>query len=250
MTQYYVYELINPFTNNVFYVGKGQRGRMYEHQSLVRSNKVPNNNYELFRVIKEIHTNGGKVKYNKVYTTYSEDDAYDYEHKHIQKLGFDNLTNLYNGRGGVYSGELHPMYGRTHSVETKRLIGLKSKGRSKSKEAIAKMTFKGENHPMWGKTHSESTKQLMSENHADFNGESNPFYGKTHSSKTKLKLRNKLGYTWCIKLPNGEVVYVKGKSGIKEYVDNYNKTHSDNVSYHSLRVNGKNKHGWVLELSK
>ena len=247
MKLYYVYELINPFTNEVFYVGKGQGARMYHHASTVKSGKVPHGNWNLFREIKKIHKLNGKIKYNTVYEGYDEDVTYDFEYNHINEIGFHNLCNLFNGRGGVYSGKNHPRYGKIHSEETKRKIGMKSKGRVKSEETISKMTFKGEAHPMYGKHHSDSSKQLMSENHADFNGDSNPFYGKTHSEETKRNMSNKLSDNWLLILPNGVSYELLGKQSVKQFINEYNSINNTTISFNSLSVYGKNGSGWILK---
>jgi NUMOD3 motif. len=52
--------------------------------------------------------------------------------------------------------------------------------------------LKGEMHPMYGKNHSEETKRKISENHHDVSGENNPMYGKKHSDESKEKMSNKL----------------------------------------------------------
>lgn len=46
----------------------------------------------------------------------------------------------------------------------------------------------GEDHPMYGKTHSEETRAKMRENHADFTGEKHPMYGRHHSDESRLKI--------------------------------------------------------------
>lgn len=86
-------------------------------------------------------------------------------------------------------GEIHHMYGKTHTEETKKKIS---------------QAIKGENNPFYGKVHTEETKKKISqaisgENHPFYRmkriehskrmkGENNPFYGKTHSEEIKKKL--------------------------------------------------------------
>lgn len=50
----------------------------------------------------------------------------------------------------------------------------------------------GSNNPFYGKTHSEETKKIIGEKNKKMIGEKNPFYGKTHSEKTKEKIANTL----------------------------------------------------------
>jgi hypothetical protein len=244
--KYYVYELINPIKNKVFYVGKGQTNRMYVHQSNVRHGKSTHNNWELFREIKSIIDAGSSVKYNKVYHTDVENDAYDYEEKLIALYGLDNLCNIFDKHRRVYSGELHPMYGKRHSDETKIKIGIKSKGRKFTLESRMKMGSKGDKHPLYGIGHSIATRKKMSENHADFNGEKNPFYGKTHNDYTKAKISNKLKKEYKIKFPNDKIIKFIGSDSVKYFTERYNSITHQKISYHSIFQYGINKHGWKL----
>ena len=67
-----------------------------------------------------------------------------------------------------------------------------------SKSKIGKVG--GENNPMYGKTHTDDTRKLMSENHTDISSENNSRYGKTYEEihgidksmeiKEKLKIAN------------------------------------------------------------
>lgn len=51
---FYVYNLIDPRDNSIFYVGKGKGNRMYKHEQYVLNNKLPNGNKVLFDKIMEI----------------------------------------------------------------------------------------------------------------------------------------------------------------------------------------------------
>ena len=46
----------------------------------------------------------------------------------------------------------------------------------------------GKNHPMYGKHHSDESKRLMSKNHPDVSGKNHPMYGKHHSDESKNKI--------------------------------------------------------------
>ena len=75
--------------------------------------------------------------------------------------------------------------GKHHSEETKRKIGLKSKGRrhkctEETKRKIG-LKSKGRHFKL-----SEEAKRKISESHK---GEKNPMYGKHHSEETKQKMR-------------------------------------------------------------
>jgi len=85
----------------------------------------------------------------------------------------NEFANLAIEDGGV-------MTGRTHSDETKKKIGEKSKGRIFSEEYKQNMSelTKGENNGMFGKNHSEDSKKMMSLGHT----------GKKLSDETKAKI--------------------------------------------------------------
>lgn len=60
MKNHYVYYLIDPRTNQPFYVGKGQRYRMFEHEQKVRAG-IDDNNPEKQQVIRDIIAAGLSV---------------------------------------------------------------------------------------------------------------------------------------------------------------------------------------------
>lgn len=74
---------------------------------------------------------------------------------------------------------LHPLYGKHHSDETKEKIKLAHMGKNhntKEYKEILRKRFSGRNNPNYGKGH------LIS-------GKNNPFYGNHHTEKTKQKIR-------------------------------------------------------------
>jgi group I intron endonuclease len=62
-----------------------------------------------------------------------------------------------------YIGENNPMFGLSHSKETRAKIALKRIGRKLSESTRAKISAKlsGENHPLFGKTLSKETKEKI-----------------------------------------------------------------------------------------
>jgi len=86
-------------------------------------------------------------------------------------------------------GELHPLYGKYLSDESKRKISDRMKGKHRSKETKKKISEN--NARYWkGKHRSKETKQKMSIKQS---GENGHMYGKYHSkeSKRKMSIRRK-----------------------------------------------------------
>ena len=46
----------------------------------------------------------------------------------------------------------------------------------------------GENHPMYGRSHTKESREKISKNHADISGKNNPMYGKKHSKESIQKM--------------------------------------------------------------
>lgn len=91
---YYVYKLIDPRDNKIFYVGKGSGDRAYVHQIFRDSNK---NNHKDNK-IRQIQSEGSDVIVEFEYTGLTdEQEAYDLETALIESIGIDNLTNICMG---------------------------------------------------------------------------------------------------------------------------------------------------------
>lgn len=141
--KYYIYQLIDPRSNNVFYVGKGTGNRAYAHNKF----KDGNNNYYKDSIIKELHKQQLEPIVVIVEHFASEQDAYDYEDKLIATIGIDNLTNITEG--------VRPpsKKGWTPSAETlaKRSASLKGIQRTKEWRDNLSKSKQGANNPMYGK---------------------------------------------------------------------------------------------------
>ena len=85
--KYYVYQLVDSITGKVFYIGKGQGNRMYQHTKEARK---PGNSYKLNK-IRKIWREGGQVICRKVGLFASESRAYEYESMLIRDM--PDLTN-------------------------------------------------------------------------------------------------------------------------------------------------------------
>lgn len=92
---FYVYILARP-NGKPFYVGKGQRNRIYVHENEARTDC----RCHKCRVIQKIWRNGGEVQRYKVLTTDDEMEAYTYEAQLIALIGRESLVNLVDGGQG------------------------------------------------------------------------------------------------------------------------------------------------------
>jgi len=98
-------------------------------------------------------------------------------------------------KGKSRSGQLNPMFGKSHSEETKKLMSEKKKG-----------LYSGENHPLYGKHHTEETKRKISEANLGKEGWNK---GKTWSEEYKQKMslskKGTVAWTkqWIVTFPDG-----------------------------------------------
>ena len=92
---YYVYFLIDPTSQEIFYVGKGKGGRVSDHVKQAIKGNI--SNAEKHKRITEILTAGTKVK-EFIFEHYeSESDAFACEKWLIETLRYLGLTNIANG---------------------------------------------------------------------------------------------------------------------------------------------------------
>jgi hypothetical protein len=91
---YYVYLLISPIDNKVFYIGKGKGNRLKRHVSLTKNDKISNGNVYLYRKIKSILKSYNDIVYEIVFRSDNEIEAYEKEKDLIYEYGLENLCNL------------------------------------------------------------------------------------------------------------------------------------------------------------
>lgn len=94
--RFYVYVLARP-DGRVFYVGKGQKDRIYQHDTEARSG----HKCHKCNVIRKIWSTGDTVGRVIVYETDNEMAALDCEIFQIAEYGRKNLTNMTTGGDGV-----------------------------------------------------------------------------------------------------------------------------------------------------
>ena len=141
--KYYVYKLINPVTNQPFYIGKGTGNRAWTHSRFKDGNK----NVYKDRYIKKLHAEGLDPVVEIVKYFETETEAYEFEEQLTESIGLHNLTNLLAGSKPPSKLGWHP------STETlnKRSRGLKGIPRTKEWCQNLSLAKQGENNPMYGK---------------------------------------------------------------------------------------------------
>ena len=95
---YYVYGLIDPRDNNVFYIGKGTGNRVFDHES--QSQKSPNSQILKLSTIKEIKDAGLEVKKIIISSNLTESEAFAAEAALINAFNYmfsNKLTNIASG---------------------------------------------------------------------------------------------------------------------------------------------------------
>lgn len=93
--KYYVYHLIDPRDDIVFYVGKGCGTRMSHHERDARLFKNKNVLKEL--KIRQILASGYQIKSKKIFENLGEHEAYIAERESIKQIGIESLLNSQRG---------------------------------------------------------------------------------------------------------------------------------------------------------
>jgi len=139
---YYVYQLINPKTQQPFYIGKGKGDRAYTHAKL----KDGNNNFRKDTYIKNLLEENLEPVVDIVKYFDIEDEAYAYEEQLIESIGIHNLTNM------VSDARPPSQKGRKKSPETLAKQSASLKGIPRTKEWRDKLSKSktGTNNPRYG----------------------------------------------------------------------------------------------------
>jgi hypothetical protein len=221
-TKYYTYVLIDPTTDEVFYIGKGTRYRMTEHLLEYRGR---HSNPYVKNKIRRIISLGLTPRAEKIFEHQDEWPCHWLEVQAIAFYGRVNLCNLTDGGEGASgavrseearrklsaakSGEKHHFFGKHLSLESKLKISKASKGRrlsgewlTKTLERITSEAFRQQmsqkkkgimkseetkakiSAANIGKKHSEATKAKL----ATYTGEKNSRFGVKLSEETKRKM--------------------------------------------------------------
>jgi hypothetical protein len=156
---YYVYELIDPRNNQIFYIGKGYNNRMYYHFNTVKYNKKLHNKH-LYNKLIQLITENLQPIYKKIFETYNEGDAYDFERQRISEIGLENLCNVIPGGNGWLNGDIEKARQNTKNLwdnveyRNKVIYAQKNGGAKKCWES---RRLNNTDH------HTEETKKIISE---------------------------------------------------------------------------------------
>lgn len=172
--KFYVYGLVDPRNNEIKYIGKGSRHRMFDHVRNAINDNISDNNYIKFKALKEILTDYEDIAYCKLFESDNESEAYKVEKKLTIEYNTLNPNgwNIVLGHGAM-SGELNPNFGRKHSEQARQNMSFAHRGRQHTQEQILKRIESRK-----GYTHSEETRIKMSEKAK----------GRTISDETRLKM--------------------------------------------------------------
>jgi hypothetical protein len=89
--RYYVYALVDPRDNKIFYVGKGQEDRVFQHlECAINEDAIS----EKLDIIREIRSEGLHVKHFIVRHGLDEDDAFTVESILIDLLSYSSFSNI------------------------------------------------------------------------------------------------------------------------------------------------------------
>ena len=204
LNKYYVYHIINPITDRIFYVGKGTGNRCKQH---LTDKKEYASNKRLNGYIRNLVINNTTPLIIRIAENLIESVAYEIEELEIKKYGRKGideggiLLNILNsGRPPSFKGEAHHWYGRKHSDESKRKISetkkeLYSKGLIKTcKGHIQTDEHKEKNRQAHlGKTRSkEAVEKTRLAN-----------LGKVQTDFQKQRAREANSKTWKVITPDG-----------------------------------------------
>ena len=102
--KYYVYLLKDPETNEVFYVGKGEKNRVFVHVNDALKDQKETD--KLHKKIREIRAKGGTVKYEILRHGLEENEAFEVEAALIDHIGLSELTNKIYGYDASNRGKM------------------------------------------------------------------------------------------------------------------------------------------------
>lgn len=171
--KYYVYGLVNPIDNQIFYVGKGSGKRAYDHLKPSGWGKNPHKLYK----IKKIRSSGNEPYVIFLYENLDEDTAFKMEISEIKRLrdGGVDLTNMTDG------GDCGPIIFGKRTESVRKLVS------KKTKEAMWNPEIRSRH---LNSIRSESNRKKLSENQILKLNSNKEWYEKFTKSNYKNKYRS------------------------------------------------------------
>lgn len=114
--RYYVYELIDPVNNEVFYIGKGKGNRVSHHVQQFKRNSKHQSNKDKVNRIRSILDMNLEVIENIIQVFDTQEEAIEFESEMIAFYGIENLTNKYS-KGMIYTYKKYPFTNFVNSVK-------------------------------------------------------------------------------------------------------------------------------------
>lgn len=148
---HYIYKITNHESGKV-YIGRTEnpKKRFSGHKSKLNTNTHPSKEMQKdYNSLVSVES----ITYEILIEVDTLDEALDLEEFYVEHYRESAYNLMGGGRKGMPS-ELHPLFGKEHTEETKQKI----------KDSISKIDRCGENNSFFGKQHSLETKRTISEN--------------------------------------------------------------------------------------
>ena len=235
-TKYYVYHIINPITNRIFYIGKGCGSRCKQH---LTDKKEYAFNKRLNGYIRNLINDNNIPIITKVAENLNEEEAYLLEESQIKKygrVGFDEdgilLNILESGRPPSFKGEDHHWWGKKHSEESKKKMSETKKKMYASGTLVGSQTGKPLSNETKAKISKTKTGTKRTQEAIEKTRQAN--LGRPQTDFQKQRVREANQKKWLVITPEGkeEIVINLTKYCRENGLDQGNMT---NVAHGKLR---------------
>lgn len=233
---FYVYVYLDPrkpgkfqyleysFEYEPFYIGKGHKNRMYFHRHLLGKNNLKNG------ILSKLKALNLEPIILKVKENICEIQAFELEKQLIALIGrrdlkkgpLANMTNGGEGAAGSLGcgGEKNPMYGKTHTEETRKRISLLNRIKANENILSGKHNF-SKLHPMHDpeikqRAHSKRMQKLLEQvkSGSHLFVRNNPMYNPEVVAKNK----GCTGHRWALTEERRKQISLQNRLRNKKYV--------------------------------
>lgn len=229
--KHYVYEIIDPRSGKVFYVGKGCKDRLKHHVRHVKNEHLSykKKNPHKYNKINSILEDGyDDVKYKKPFITENSNEALKKEEKLISNYGLENLTNICPGGNGGYNPKVAKVNSELRSGSTWEEIYGEEKAKEMKKERSEQ--FSGKGNPFYGMTfeeiHGKEKADRLRKKFAKKAKETH--MGRTRSEETKKKMSEAAKGIHTLEWYKKEYGEEKGKQKYEERIEKLSKAQAEN----------------------